>query len=88
MEYSCVMGLWPLRQALFPSVLEHGEWAMMFIADEDIAGMIARAVIAERERCASIAEHLNGWGSARGGRERAAELAAHIAKVIRTAPKY
>jgi hypothetical protein len=28
MEYSWLMGLWPLRQALFPSVLEHGECAM------------------------------------------------------------
>ena len=43
-------------------------------------------VDAERERCASIAEHLNGWGSARSGKERAAELAAHIAKIIRDQP--
>ncbi len=44
---------------------------------------IAEAVAAERERCAIVAEHLNGWGRARSGKERAAELAAHIAKVIR-----
>lgn len=35
-------------------------------------------VDAERERCAQIAEHLNGWG-AKSGRD----LAEHIAKVIR-----
>jgi hypothetical protein len=44
---------------------------------------IALAVATERERCAQVAEHLNGWGSAKKGKERAAELAAHIAKVIR-----
>lgn len=36
------------------------------------------ALAAERERCAQIAEHLNGWGY-----PLAPELAAHIAKVIR-----
>jgi hypothetical protein len=44
---------------------------------------IAEAVAAERERCATIAEHLSGWGSARNAKSRASELAAHIAKVIR-----
>ena len=44
---------------------------------------LADAVAAERERCANIAEHLNGWGSAPTGKERAVELAAHIAKIIR-----
>ncbi len=32
----------------------------------------------ERERCAQIAEHLNGWGH-----PPAPELAAHIARIIR-----
>lgn len=36
----------------------------------------------ERERCAQIAEHLNGWGA-----PRAPELARHIAKVIREQSK-
>lgn len=45
--------------------------------------VIAQAIAAERERCAEVAEHLNGWGSAKRGKERAAELAAHIAKMIR-----
>lgn len=42
--------------------------------------VLARAILAERERCAKIAEHLNGWGSdcGRGGH------AMHIAKCIRT----
>lgn len=41
--------------------------------------VIARAIMAERERCASIAQHLNGWGAdcGRGGH------AEHIAKIIR-----
>jgi hypothetical protein len=39
---------------------------------------IDQAVTRERERCARIAEHLNGWGS-----KPAPLLAAHIAKVIR-----
>lgn len=44
---------------------------------------IAQAIADERERCAQIAEGLNGWGSARKGNDRASELAAHIAKIIR-----
>jgi hypothetical protein len=64
-------------------------------ADKDLAEVLAQltnlimnervrsfneGVDAERERCASIAEHLNGWGaSGTHGRE----LAEHIAKVIR-----
>lgn len=36
----------------------------MFIADEDIDSMIARAVAAERERCAKIAlSHVCTFGS-------------------------
>jgi hypothetical protein len=37
-----------------------------------------QAVEAERERCAQIAEHLNGWGS-----RPCPELADHIAAAIR-----
>ncbi len=39
---------------------------------------VAGAIAAERERCAQIAEHLNGWGGKPNH-----ELARHIAKVIR-----
>lgn len=42
---------------------------------------IARAIMAERERCAQIAEHLNGWGSC--GSNGHAE---HIARIIRKSP--
>ena len=44
----------------------------------DIRECIARAILAERERCAWVARHLNGWGAdcGRGGH------AEHIAKVI------
>ena len=45
---------------------------------EGIPEMVADAIEKERERCAQIAEHLNGWGS-----PRAPDLAAHIAKCIR-----
>lgn len=48
-----------------------------------VAEAIDRALATERERCAQIAEGLNGWGSARSPRKRAAELADHIARVIR-----
>jgi len=41
---------------------------------------IGAAVAAERERCAQIAEHLNGWGNLA---TRQSGLAEHIAKVIR-----
>lgn len=41
---------------------------------------IAQAIATEREQCAQIAEHLNGWGDAA---TRASGLAQHIAKVIR-----
>lgn len=58
------------------------------MTEETVTGRAIRliqeeAAAKERERCAQIAEHLNGWGSALLGDERAAELAAHIAKVIR-----
>ena len=45
----------------------------MNIADEDIDGMIARAVAAERERCAKIAESAinNMNGQAKAGMARA-----------------
>lgn len=45
-----------------------------------VARAVIRAVARERERCAKIAEHLNGWGN-----PPAPMLAAHIAKVIRSA---
>ncbi|WP_131798386.1 hypothetical protein [Devosia elaeis] len=40
---------------------------------------VARAILAERERCVKVAEALNGWGAdcGRGGH------AEHIAKAIR-----
>ena len=38
------------------------------------------ARLAERERCALVAEHLNGWGNLA---TRQSGLAEHIAKVIR-----
>ncbi len=38
------------------------------------------ALEAETERCAQIAEHLNGWGNKA---TRASGLAEHIAKIIR-----
>lgn len=37
----------------------------------------ARAILAERARCASVALHLNGWGST-----PSPELAEHIAETI------
>lgn len=41
--------------------------------------LIASALMAERERCAKVADHLNGWGAdnGKGGH------AEHIASVIR-----
>lgn len=42
--------------------------------------MMREARLAERERCALIAEHLNGWGNLA---TRQSGLAEHIAKVIR-----
>lgn len=42
--------------------------------------MMRQARLAERERCAKIAEHLNGWGNLA---TRQSGLAEHIAKVIR-----
>ncbi len=46
---------------------------------DDLTNAIGRAIMAERERCAQVAEHLNGWGAdcGRGGH------AEHIAKIIR-----
>ena len=38
---------------------------------------IARAILAERERCADVARHLNGWGY-----PPAPALADHIANII------
>lgn len=38
----------------------------------------AEIIAGERERCAKIAEHLNGWGN-----PPAPELADHIAQIIR-----
>jgi hypothetical protein len=49
--------------------------------DAEIERLLAErkeAIAAERERCAKIAEHLNGWGSSPNP-----ELVAHIAKIIR-----
>lgn len=39
--------------------------------------VIARAILAERKRCAEVARHLNGWGPVGGNK-----VAEHIAKVI------
>ncbi len=39
---------------------------------------LKKELAAERERCANIAQHLNGWGS-----PPAPKLAAHIATCIR-----
>lgn len=44
----------------------------------NLRNQIASAVAAERERCAQVAENLNGWG-----RKPNHELAQHIAKIIR-----
>lgn len=41
---------------------------------------IATAVANERERCALVAHHLNGWGNKA---TRQSGLAEHIAKIIR-----
>ena len=41
---------------------------------------IAAAIAEERERCAQVAEHLNGWGDEP---TRASGLAEHIAHIIR-----
>ena len=46
----------------------------------EINRAIKEAVEAERERCALVAEHLNGWGNEA---TRQSGLARHIAKVIR-----
>lgn len=43
-----------------------------------LRGLIAQAIATERERCAQVAEHLNGWGTPPNP-----ELARHIAMVIR-----
>lgn len=54
--------------------------AATYSFDEAIlAGAICSALVMERERCASVAEHLNGWGSDAG----AGGHAEHIAAVIR-----
>lgn len=53
---------------------------------EDVAYtemMMREARLAERERCAKIAEHLNGWGNLA---TQQSGLAEHIAKVIRAQP--
>lgn len=47
--------------------------------DQVYPGPIAGAIMDERERCAKIAESLNGWGSDNG----AGGHALHIAKIIR-----
>lgn len=52
---------------------KHGHYETMF-------KVVREEVEAERERCAQVAEHLNGWDS-----PPTPELAAHIAKVIRRA---
>lgn len=46
--------------------------------EEQMAQAIARAILAERKRCADVARRLNGWGSdcGRGGH------AEHIADAI------
>jgi hypothetical protein len=44
---------------------------------------VAQAIAGERERCAQIAEHLNGWGSRKTPKKQVAE---HIASVIRRGP--
>jgi hypothetical protein len=50
-----------------------------------IEKMMREARLAERERCAQIAEHLNaGWGNKA---TQQSGLAEHIAKVIRDQPR-
>lgn len=44
---------------------------------EPIRMTIARAILAERQRCADVARHLNGWGPVGGHR-----VAEHIAHTI------
>lgn len=46
--------------------------------------MMCEARLAERERCALIAEHLNGWGNLA---TRQSGLAEYIAKIIRNQTK-
>lgn len=45
----------------------------------DPRGYVEAAILAERERCVAVAEHLNGWGADCG----AGGHAMHIAKIIR-----
>lgn len=51
---------------------------------EQLPAHIATAIAAERERCALIAEHLNGWGNEA---TQQSGLAKHIAKIIRDLEK-
>lgn len=45
---------------------------------DEAGGIIGLAILSERERCAKIAEHLNGWGSDRGAGGHAEHIAAAI----------
>jgi hypothetical protein len=47
---------------------------------EAMRHVVALTIASERERCAQIAEGLNGWGSKKS---QPGEIAEHIAKVIR-----
>lgn len=56
----------------------------MFIADEDIDGMIARAAAEERERCAKIAESVTRFtGALTLEREYANRVLPRVAAAIR-----
>lgn len=48
------------------------------IAEDELKARVARAILGERQRCADVARHLNGWGAdcGRGGH------AEHIASAI------
>jgi hypothetical protein len=63
-------------------ILDEDQWkAKDLLAQNGLGGLqqaIATAIAEERERCAQVAEHLNGWG-----KPKQPELAHHIAKVIR-----
>ena len=57
----------------------HGDYLGFTIHGPQLTQAITAAIEAERERCAKVAEHLNGWGNdcGKGGH------AAHIAAAIR-----
>lgn len=51
--------------------------ASVGVTDSHARKVFAAAILAERERCADVAKHLNGWGPVGGHR-----VAEHIAHTI------